>query len=113
MNSWVIVFLGGTNGTNVVIQGPFSSEADAEAAAISTGSPWNWQPCEVWGPAVPPPMGTLAPVDASANSWIAIASGITPAGGVKPIGYGTFSTQDAAQVGPLLRTTRLAIRTAR
>ena len=96
MNSWVIIFLGGTNGTNVVIKGSFADLASAEAAIVSTGSPWNYQPCQVWGPAVPPPMGTLSPIAVSVGAWLAIASGITPSGGVRPIGYGTFASEDCA-----------------
>lgn len=97
MNPWVIVFLGGTNGTNVVIQGAYPTRDAAEAAIISTGTPWNWQPCQVWGPAIPPPMGTLAPVNCGDGSWLAIASAITPEGGAKPVAYGTFDSLAAAQ----------------
>lgn len=97
MNSWVLVFLGGTNGTNVVIMGSFNSEDEAFVAAVSTGSPWNWQPCNVYGPAIPPPMGTLSPQAVEGGAWLAIASAISPSGGVKPVGYGTFPSLEAAQ----------------
>lgn len=97
MNSWVLVFLGGTNGTNVVIMGSYVSEDDAIIAAISTGSPWNWQPCQVWGPAVPPPMGTLSPQVVEGGAWVAIASMLGSGGNVQPVGYGTFASLVAAQ----------------
>jgi hypothetical protein len=97
MNSWVLIFLGGDVGDDLLIVGPFASEDAAIIAAISTGAPWNYQSCNVYGPAVPPPMGTLSPIPASVNSWLAVASGITPNGGVRPIGYGTFASKAAAR----------------
>lgn len=98
MNPWVIVFLGGTNDTSVVIRGPFPTFDAARAAAVSTGQPFNWQPCQVWGPAVPPPMGTLAPINVPAGAWLAVTSAISQSGGVEPVAYyGTGWSQAAAQ----------------
>jgi hypothetical protein len=98
MGPWVIIFLGGTNNTNVVIYGSYPDEATATAAAISTGAPWNYQVCECWGPAIPPPMGMLTPVTVPENAWLAIASAISQNGGVRPVGYyGTGWDENAAQ----------------
>lgn len=97
MNSWVIIFLGGTNDTNVVIKGAWPTQEAAIQAAIQTGSPWNWQPCQVWGPYTNVPKGPISPEPVSNGAWMAIASMISPSGGVQPVGYGTFPDVFTAQ----------------
>lgn len=96
MNPCVLIFLGPQNAGNVTILGPFPNAASALAYAASTGSPWLWQVCTVYGPAIPPPMGTLSIISASEGSWLAIGSSISLDGTVVPIGFGTFSSDTAA-----------------
>lgn len=96
MANWVVLFIGGDLGVDVLVVGSFGSFDAAFTYIVSTGSPWNYQACPVYGPAIPPPMGHLAAIGVPVGSWIAIASAINPSGGVSPVGYGTFASKSAA-----------------
>jgi hypothetical protein len=97
MNSWALIFLGGDVGEDVLILGKFSTQDAAIAYAVNSASPWNYQPCDVWGPATFPKSGIWAPMEITLAFWVAIASSITPNGNVKPIAYGMFATKADAR----------------
>lgn len=96
MNSWVMVYLPGDVGDDPLIVGSFATLDACVAAIVSTGAPWNYQACQVYGPAIPPPMGTLAPMTVAVGAWLAICSGISPSGGLRLYGYGTFADKLSA-----------------
>lgn len=97
MNSWVIVNLGGTVGVDLLILGPYATFDEAIQGAIGTGQPWNWCPCQVWGPGPTVPGGVPAPQSVSPGAWLAVAPGSPAAPGLQLIGYGTFSNKDSAE----------------
>ena len=98
MNSWVLVYLGGNVGSDLLIVGAYATEQAAQAALITSGSPWNYQVCQVWGPPTPPPpppsvQTPYSPAEVSPGAWLAIAPGTTPTGGLRFYGYGTFASK--------------------
>lgn len=97
MNSWIIVFLNGGVGVDLLALGSFPSLDEAMRAIISSGQPFNLQPAQVWGPGPTVPDGTADPQPVSVGAWIAVCSGVSPTGGVQLIGYGTFADKGSAQ----------------
>jgi len=102
MNSWILVYLGGPVGEDLIIYNSFPTLDAAIAAQITTGTPWNYRPCQVWGPPVTPsPFGTpqdpYTPQTVADGAWIAITSGVTVYGLQSLFGYGTFASRDAAK----------------
>lgn len=98
MNSWVIIFLGGPVGSNIIIYGTYSSLAGAMAEIVTTGQPASYLPCEVWGPPVTEPTDQYTPQSVDVGNWIAVTPGLSENGGTRMIGYGPFSTLEAAQL---------------
>src|ERR1700735_4679877 len=101
MKSWLLVYLGGDVGSDLLIIGSYATEDAALAAQVTTGAPWNYQVCQAWGPAVPPPpSGTpqtpYAPITVASGAWLAVAPGTSPSGGLRFYAYGTFADKQAA-----------------
>ena len=97
MNSWVIIYLPGNVGTSTLVYGPFPSLEAAITGMVSTGAPWNYQPCQCYGPATPPPMTAIQPYPVVAGAWIGIAFGLSPGGNVVPYGYASFASKAEAE----------------
>ena len=95
MNSWVLI--GQAVGSSLAIIGGFASAEAAFAYAVSTGNPGNYQICQVYGPAIAPPMGLLAPVAVTAGAWLAITGAFSPADNTMLVCYGPFGTEDEAE----------------
>lgn len=97
MDTWVIIYLPGNVGITTLVYGPFASLADAITGMVSTGQPGSYMPCQIYGPATAPPMTGISPFPAASGAWIAITAGLSEFGNPALYGYGTFSTQAAAE----------------
>lgn len=97
MNSWVMIYLNGGVGSDLLIAGPFASLQQAMVGIITTGQPFNLQPCQVWGPGPTVPNGIADPVIVSVGAWIAVCPGADEGGNIRLIGYGTFPSKADAE----------------
>lgn len=97
MDTWVIIYLQGNVATNTLAYGPFASVTAAITGAASTGQPGSYMPCQVYGPATPPPMTAIAPFPVTAGAWIAIAAGLSEYGNLAFYGYGSFDSKAATE----------------
>lgn len=93
MNPFVICYLPGDVGEDVLILGSYPTIDAAWAAIVQTGVPFNYQVCEVWGQAVTPPMGTLTPGYAVDGGWLAVTVAVSVNGGQRLVGYGNFGSK--------------------